>query len=135
MPFYTKLIGKASFAPHGNANWERELDLLAFRPKIIAYWASGPDHRQPNTRQYQQLRTNAASREIARAKGERYLPGAHHLVTADAYRAHFSTAPLPAGASVWYHSLTALGGWVKSNKLRTPPDVTLYAFWITLARS
>ena len=29
--------------------WERELDLQAFRPKILAYWASGPDHRQPNT--------------------------------------------------------------------------------------
>ena len=39
--------------------WERELDLQAFRPKLLAYWASGPDHRQPNTRQYQQLRINA----------------------------------------------------------------------------
>ena len=89
--------------------WERELDLQAFRPKILANWASGPDHREPNTRQYQQLRINPASREIARAKGERYLPGAYRLVTADVYRARFSTAPLPIGASVWYHSFD--GSW------------------------
>ena len=49
--------------------WERELDLQAFRHLILAYWANGPDHHQPNTRQYQQLRINAAAREIARAKG------------------------------------------------------------------
>ena len=75
--------------------WERELNLQAFRHKILAYWASIPDHRQPNTRQYQQLRINAASREIARAKGERYLPGAYRLVTADVYRTRFSAALLP----------------------------------------
>ena len=48
--------------------WEPELDLQAFRHLILAYWASGPDHHQPNTRQYQQLRLNAAAREIARAQ-------------------------------------------------------------------
>ena len=84
--------------------WERELDLQAFRPKILAYWVSGPDHRQPNTRQYQQLRTNAAAREIARAKGERYLPGAYRPVTAYVYRTRFATDHVPTGASVWYHS-------------------------------
>ena len=35
--------------------WERKLDLQAFRHLILAYWANGPDHHQPNTRQYQQL--------------------------------------------------------------------------------
>ena len=89
--------------------WERELDLQAFRPIILAYWASSPDHRQPNTRQYQQLRTNAAAREIARAKGERCLPGAYHLVTTDVYRNRFAADPLPTGASVWYHSFD--GSW------------------------
>ena len=84
--------------------WERELDLQAFRTQILAYWASGPAHRQPNTRQCQQLRTNPVAREITRAKGERYFPGAYRLVTADVYRARFSTAPLSTGASVWFHS-------------------------------
>ena len=46
--------------------WEQERDLQAFRHLILAYWANGPDHHQPNTRQYQQLRINVAAREIAR---------------------------------------------------------------------
>ena len=83
---------------------ERELDLQAFRHLIFAYWANGPDHHQPNIRQYQQLRMNAAAREIARAKGERHLPGSYRLVTNDVYRARFLSAPLPIGASIWYHS-------------------------------
>ena len=54
---------------------EREMDLQAFRHLILAYRADGPDHHQPNTQQNQQLRINAAAREIARANGERHLPG------------------------------------------------------------
>ena len=71
---------------------------------ILAYSAPGSDHHQPNTRHYQQLRVNAGAREIARDKGERYLPGSYRLVSADVNRARFSAAPLPIGASVWYHS-------------------------------
>ena len=80
--------------------WERELDLQAFRHLILAYWANGPDHHQPNIWQYQQLRINAAAREIARAKGERHLPGFYRLVTNDVYRARFLSAPLPIGAFI-----------------------------------
>ena len=62
--------------------WERELNLQAFRHLIIAYWANGPDHHQPNTRKYQQLRINAAARELARAKRRtpppRFLPARHY---------------------------------------------------------
>ena len=68
---------------------------------------SGPPPTQHAT--IRELRINAASREIARAKDERYLPGAYPLVTADVYRVRFSTAPLPTGASVWYHSFD--GSW------------------------
>ena len=89
--------------------WERELDLQAFRHLILAYWANGPEHHQPNTRQYQQLRINAAAREIARAKSERHLPGSYRLVTTDVYRARFLSTPLPIGASIWYHSFD--GSW------------------------
>ena len=63
---------------------------------------------------------HTASREIARAKGERYLPGAYRLVTADVYRAGFSTAPLPTGASVWYHSFD--GSWCLG-KIKQASDV------------
>ena len=89
--------------------WERELDLQAFRHLILAYWANGLAHHQPNTRQYQQLRINAAAREIARAKGKRHLPGSYRLVTNDVYRTRFLSAPLPIGASIWYHSFD--GSW------------------------
>ena len=99
--------------------WERELDLQAFRHLILAYWAKGPDHHQPNTRQYQQLRINAAARELARAKGERYLPGSYRLVTADVYRARFLSAPLPIGASIWFHSFD--GSWWLG-KIKQPSD-------------
>ena len=80
--------------------WEREMDLQAFRHLILAYWADGPDHHQPNTRQYQQLRNSAAAREIARANGERHLPGSYRLVPNDVYRTRFLSAPLPIGVSI-----------------------------------
>ena len=89
--------------------WERELDLQAFRHLILAYWVNGPDHHQPNTRQYQQVRINAAACEIARAKSERHLPGSYRLITNNVYRARFLSAPLPIGASIWYHSFD--GSW------------------------
>ena len=76
--------------------WERK----ASRHFILTYWANGPDHHQPNTRQYQQLRINAAALEIARAKGERHLPGSYRLVS---NRTRFLSAHLPIGASIWYH--------------------------------
>ena len=100
--------------------WERELNLQAFRHLILAYWANGPDHHQPNTRQYQQLRINAAAREIARAKGERHLPGSYRLVTNDVYRARFLSAPLPIGASIWYHSFDG-ARWL--GKIKQPSNV------------
>ena len=46
--------------------WLHELDLQAFRHEILSYWTSGPDHRQPNTRHYEELRINEAARMIAR---------------------------------------------------------------------
>ena len=54
--------------------WERELDLQAFRHRILTYRAAGLAQHQLHTRQYQQLRINAAAREIARTKEERH-PG------------------------------------------------------------
>ena len=99
--------------------WERELDLQAFRHLILPYWANGPNHHQPNTRQYQQLRINAAARELARANGERHLPGSYRLVTTDVYRARFLSAPLPIGASIWFHSFD--GSWWLG-KIKQPSD-------------
>ena len=44
--------------------WERELDIQSFCSNLLAYWASGLDHRQRNKRHYQQLRIDAAALEI-----------------------------------------------------------------------
>ena len=84
--------------------WERDFDLQAFRHHILSYWAAGPAQHQPHSRQYQKLRINAAARELARAKGERHLPGSYRLIADDVYHAHFRTASLPIGASIWYRS-------------------------------
>ena len=100
-----KLNGTASSAPHR----KRELDLQAFRNRIFTYWAAGPIQHQPHTRQYQQLRINAAAREITCTKGERLLPGFYQLVSDDVYRARFMSDTLPIGASIWYHSFD--GSW------------------------
>ena len=96
------------------------MDFQAFRHLILAYWMNGPDHHQPNTRQYQQLQTNAAARKIARANGERHLPGSYRLVTNDVYRTRFLSAPLPIGASIWYHSFD--GSWWLG-KIKQPSNI------------
>ena len=100
--------------------WEQELDLQAFRHLILAYRENGPDLHQANTRQYQQLRINAAAREIARAKGERHLPGSYRLGTNDVYRTCFLFAPLPIGASIWFHSFHG-SSWL--GKIKQPSNV------------
>ena len=91
--------------------WERELDLQAFRYKILAFWASGPDHRQPNTRYYQQLRINATAREIARPKGDLYLPGSSRLVSSDVIVPTSPQPPFPLGPLSGITPSTAPGGW------------------------
>ena len=73
---------------------------------LLGEWSGSPPTQYPaiSTAAY-----NAAAREIARAKGERHLPGSYRLVTNDVYRARFLSAPLPIGASIWYHSFD--GSW------------------------
>ena len=97
--FYMKPTGKASFAPHGNAN--RISKPSATKVSPIGHptrSTANPTHDNTNSCALMQ------PREIARAKGERYFPGAYRFVTADVYRTRFATDPLPTGASVWYHS-------------------------------
>lgn len=55
------------------STWEHDLDLRAFRNKIIAYWASGLGQRQPSTRLDQQLRIKSAAREITHSKVEHHF--------------------------------------------------------------
>ena len=112
---YMRHTGTASSVPHENENW-----IQAFRHLILAYWENGPDLHQPNTRQYQQLRINAAAREIADAKGERHLPGSHQLGTNDVYRTRFLSTPLPIGASIWFHSFHG-SSW--HGKIKQPSNV------------
>ena len=71
---------------------------------LLGEWPRPPP---THTRQYQQLRINAG--EIARANGKCHLPGSYRLVTNDIYRTRFLSAPLPIGASIWYHSFD--GSW------------------------
>ena len=104
--------------------WERELDLQAFRHLILAYWANGPDHHQPNARQYQQLRINAAARELARASGERRLPGSYRLVTTDVCRARFLSALYLSEPRFGIIPSTVLGGLVRSSNPPTPSSST-----------
>ena len=85
--------------------WERELDLQTFRLHILSYWAARPVQHQPHTRQYHQLRINAAVREIARSQGERHLPGSCRLVTPASYPPPYLLEP-PYGTTL----LAASGG-------------------------
>ena len=94
---------------HLCTTWERELDLQAFRRHILSYWAAGPTQYQPHTRQDQHPRISKAAREIARRKDERHLPGSYRFITDDIYHARLLSAPLPIGASIWYHSFD--GSW------------------------
>ena len=99
--------------------WERKFALRAFRRPILSYCAIEPAQHQPHTRKYQQQRINETSREIARSKGERHLPGSYRLLTDDVYRARFLSAPLPIGVSIWYHSFH--GSWWLG-KVKQPPN-------------
>ena len=65
------------------------------------------------------MRINAATREIARTKGERHFPDSCRFVSDDVYRARFLSAPLPVGASIWNHSFH--GSWWLG-KVTYPPD-------------
>ena len=104
--------------------WERELDLQAFRHLILAYWANGPDHYQPNTRKYQQLRINAAARETARAKGDRHLPSSYRLTlttsTAPTFYPLLCLSEPPFGTI----PLMVLGGLGKSSNPPMSSDAT-----------
>lgn len=76
---------------------------------IVALSANALGHHQPKTRRYQQLRINAAAREIAHVRGERYIPSTYSLVADVVYRTRFLSAPVRVGASNWCHSFN--GSW------------------------
>ena len=97
---YMRHTGTASSVPHGHENWISKPSDTSFLPiGRMVQTITNP----------QQLRINAATREIARPKGEHHLLGSYRLVTNDGYRARFLFAPLPIGASIWYHSVD--GSW------------------------
>ena len=106
---YMRRIGMASSAPRGNGNWISKPSDTSFLPigRMVRN-TTNPILGNINT-----------AREIARAKGERHLPGSYRLVTNDVYRARFLSAPLPIGASIWYHSFD--GSWWLG-KIKQPSD-------------
>jgi len=118
--YAAKAVQLQSSGPHGDAN-------RIFKPSAINFLPIG--HVVQNN-----TSTNGGARGIARAKGERHLPGSYRLIT-KVDRAHFLSAPLPMEASVCITPLTAPGSWVKSSYTPTSADIMLYGFWITPALS
>ena len=108
--------GTASSVPHGNENWIfKTSDPLC----LLGEWSrrSPTRHSAVSTAAYY---NNAAAREIVRVKGERHLSGSYRLVTNDVYRTRFLSAPLPIGASIWYHFFD--GSWWLG-KIKQPSNV------------
>ncbi|CAB1111208.1 unnamed protein product [Ectocarpus sp. CCAP 1310/34] len=79
-------------------SWERESDLDLFRRHILLYWSREACQSKRDNRTYRVARTRAAQRELARNRGERYLPPGADLVLNATWLRRFSTSPLPVGA-------------------------------------
>ena len=66
------------------------------------------------------MRIGAATRELARAKGERALPSGYSLVSRSTWDRRFAATPLPVGAFFWYkrHKMDSVW-WL--GKISGPP--------------
>ena len=64
------------------------------------------------------MRIGAATRELARAKGDRALPSGYSLVSRSTWDRRFATTPLPVGAFFWYKTQDGLW-WL--GKISGPP--------------
>ena len=78
------------------------MDLHLSRSNILLYWAGTPDQHCQTNRLYRRMRVGAASRELSRNNGERFLaPGYTCVPRADWLRRYHDTV-LPKGAHFWY---------------------------------
>ena len=72
-------------------SWEREMDLQHSRQHILRYWQGLPDQQRSTNRRYRAIRVGSAMRELARAKGHRYV-----MCLRDMH-----LFPVPRGVAVW----------------------------------
>ena len=82
-------------------SWERESDLDTFRRHILLYWSNEICQSKQGNRNYRLTRTRAAHRELARSRGERYMPPGFSLVSHETWLRRFSASLLPVGARLW----------------------------------
>ena len=93
-------------------SWEREMDLQHSRQHILRYWQGLPDQQRSTNRRYRAMRVGSAMRELARAKGHRYVPSGYALISRSTWGRRLANSPLPVGAFFWYkanHGLWWLG--------------------------
>ena len=100
--YHTHWIGLAT------PSWERESDLEQSRRHILLYWSREISQSKQGNRAYRNTRTRAAQRELARTRGERYLPPGADLVLHETWLRRFSSSPLPVGARLWYKARDGL---------------------------
>ena len=84
------------------------MDLQHSRSQILRYWTGTPDQHRQTNRRYRVMRIGAAARELARAKGERYLPPGYSFVSRSTWDRRFADTPLPVGAFFWYKAQDGL---------------------------
>ena len=102
---YMRHTGTASSVPHGNENWISKPSDTSFLPiGRMVPTITNPTLGSINSCVLTQPRARSPA-----PKGERHLPGSYRLVTNDVYRTRFLSAPLPIGASIWFHSFD--GSW------------------------
>ena len=89
-------------------SWERKSDLEQSRRHILLYWSREISQSKHGSRAYRNTRTRAAQRELARTRGERYLPPGADLLLYETWLRCFSSSPLPVGARLWYKARDGL---------------------------
>ena len=109
-------------------SWEREMDLQHSRHLILRYWSGSPNQHRTTNRRYRAMRIGAAMRELARTKGDRYLPSGYSLVSRFTWDRRFAATPLPVGAFFWYKAQDGLW-WIGKISGPSPlPDQYIVRF-------
>ena len=88
---------------------ELEADLVNFRPAVLGYWAGRPVQCGASNQKYLRWRVLAATRELHRARGERFIAAGYRLVPLHVYRRVFASSPKDLkGAYFWFKASDGL---------------------------
>ncbi|CAB1107450.1 unnamed protein product [Ectocarpus sp. CCAP 1310/34] len=123
--YHTHWIGLAT------PSWERESDLEQSRRHILLYWSREISQSKQGNRAYRNTRTRAAQRELARTRGERYLPPGADLVLHETGFAVSVLRPYPWERVCGTRLETDYGGRDVSGLIRATP--TLFGSSMILA--